>query len=208
MKKSTIVIIDYGVGNVRSVGNALAALGYDYMISRDKRDIRRAVCLILPGVGAFAEGMKNLKDLNLVDVLDEAVNVKKKPILGICLGMQLFADSSEEGGMHQGLGYIRGSVVKFSKTKTPRIPHVGWNTLAVAKRAPLFERTDSSANYYFDHSYYFMCAKKHVLASCTYGTEFAAAVGCGNIYGVQFHPEKSQTNGLKLLRNFFSHYNL
>lgn len=208
MKTNRIVIIDYGVGNIRSVENAFGFLGYDCIVSRDARDIRQAACLILPGVGAFAEGIKNLKDLNLVDVLDEAVNAKKKPILGICLGMQLLADSSEEGGMHRGLGYISGSVVKFPKEKAPRIPHVGWNTLSITKEQPLFERSDSSANYYFDHSYYFVCAKKHVLASCTYGTEFAAAVGEGNIYGVQFHPEKSQANGLKLFRSFFSRYNL
>lgn len=206
MKTKRIVIIDYGVGNIHSVANALTFLGYDVSVSRDKRDIREASCLILPGVGAFQEGMKNLQKLNLINTLNEAVLVKKKPFLGICLGMQLLADSSEEGGFHQGLGWIKGKVVKFSEEKTPRIPHVGWNTLAIKKRKPLFERSVQAANFYFDHSYYFDCPKPSVLATCTYGITFAAAVGQDNIYGVQFHPEKSQTNGLKLLRSFFNHY--
>lgn len=206
MKPGKIVIIDYGVGNVRSVGNALAALGYDCMVSRHTRDIRSAACLVLPGVGAFSEGMKNLKDLGLMSALDQAVKAKKKPILGVCLGMQLLADSSEEGGVHQGLGYIPGRVVKFDEKTTPRIPHVGWNTLKITKRKPLFERTLPEANFYFDHSFYFMCDRKNVLATCSYGTEFVAAVKSGNIYGVQFHPEKSQANGLKLLRSFFNHH--
>lgn len=207
MKNRKIVIIDYGVGNVRSVANALAWLGYDFIVSRDQRDIRQASSLILPGVGAFAEGMNNLQKFNLIGPLNEAVQVKQKPLLGICLGMQLLADSSEEGGIHRGLGWIKGQVVKFLEAKTPRIPHVGWNTLQVIKTDPLFGRTSADANYYFDHSYYFQCPPKNILASCRYGVEFAAAVGQGNVYGVQFHPEKSQASGLKLLRGWFSRFN-
>ena len=122
--------------------------------------------------------------------------------------MQLLAGSSEEGDRHAGLGFIPGRVVAFSPVRTPRIPHVGWNTLVIAKNKPLFERSEPAAQYYFDHSFYFDCPKNNVLAACVYGAEFAAAVGEGNIYGVQFHPEKSQTNGLKLFRSFFQNYNL
>ncbi len=206
MSTKKIIIIDYGVGNVRSVGNALAWLGYAFSISRNKRDIHDGSSLILPGVGAFAEGMKNLKKFDLINILKEEVCEKKKPCLGICLGAQLMLDSGEEGGHHQGLGWIKGRVVKFLESKTPRIPHVGWNTLTITKRAPLFERTGERANYYFDHSYYFKGLKKNVLATCQYGVEFTAAVGKDNIYGVQFHPEKSQVNGLKLFRSFFKSF--
>tara|TARA_Y100000310_G_C20388633_1_gene671674 strand:- start:22 stop:642 length:621 start_codon:yes stop_codon:yes gene_type:complete len=201
-----IVIIDYGVGNISSVANALTFLGYDFVISNKKQDIEKGSSFILAGVGAFDEAMKNLKKLDLINILHNEVVVKKKPILGICLGMQILANSSEEGSQ-KGLGWIQGKVVSFPKEKTPRIPHVGWNTLSISEKKPLFERSDSGANYYFDHSFYFSSPKKNVLATCKYGVEFAAAVKKDNIYGVQFHPEKSQTNGLKLFRSFFSHYN-
>lgn len=207
MKKKKIIIIDYGIGNVQSVANALARLDYDFTISCRRREIQTASSFILAGVGAFAEAMKNLKKLDLIDILNEEVNTKKKPILGICLGMQVLAESSEEGGLHKGLGWLKGKVVRFPKAKTPRIPHVGWNTLQVSDKRLLFDRTGADANYYFDHSYYFQGLKRHVLATCQYGVEFAAAVGKDNIYGVQFHPEKSQANGLKLLRSFFSRFN-
>ncbi|OJI07358.1 imidazole glycerol phosphate synthase subunit HisH [bacterium CG10_46_32] len=206
--KNTIVIIDYGVGNVRSVKNALSSLGYTTVISQEKRDIQGAACVVLPGVGAFAEGMKNLKALGLLPILHDAAIKNKKPFLGICLGMQLLAESSEEGGVHAGLGYIPGHVVRFPEKKTPRIPHVGWNTVSVSKTYPLFGDFEAGAHYYFDHSFYFNAPKKHVLATCEYGIQFPAAVGFGNIYGVQFHPEKSQANGLKLFRSFFKSHNL
>ena len=206
MRKNKIIIIDYGVGNVRSVANALAWLGYDFGISHRRRDIEAAGGIVLAGVGAFAEAMKNLKTLNLIDLLNEQVIIKKKPILGICLGMQVLAHSSEEGGLHKGLSWLEGKVVKFPNAKSVRIPHVGWNTLSIAKKDPLFERTSAGANYYFDHSYYWQGSKKDVLATCKYGVEFTAAVCKDNIYGVQFHPEKSQANGLKSLRGFFSRF--
>jgi len=207
MKKNKIIIIDYGIGNVQSVANALARLGYDFAVSCHAREIQAASSFILSGVGAFGEAMKNLKKRGLIEILDEEVNAKKKPLLGICLGMQVLAESSEEGGAHKGLGWLKGNVVRFPETKTPRIPHVGWNTLRITKKAPLFERTGEAGNYYFDHSYYWQGPQNNILASCRYGVEFAAAVGQGNIYGVQFHPEKSQANGLKLLRGFFSRFN-
>lgn len=202
----TIVIVDYGVGNVRSIKNALERLGYDCTVTADSRKLNRAGALVLPGVGAFAEGMRNLEERNLVAALRKAVLTDRKPCLGICLGMQLFADSSEEDGTHIGLGWIPGAVIRLQEGGGVRIPHVGWNTLSRGKRAPLFANAKDGARFYFDHSFYFDCAQRYVAATCTYGTSFPAAIQQGNICGVQFHPEKSQANGLRVFRSFFSSY--
>jgi len=205
MDYKTTLVIDYGVGNHQSVTNALDFLGYGFLVSSKIEDIRLASSYILPGVGAFGEAMHNLHRLGIVNLLTEEVLVKKKPILGICLGMQVLAEYSVENGYHEGLGWIEGRVDKFEAGGKIRIPHVGWNTLQIVKKDLLFARTKEDASFYFDHSYHFVCQDNYVLAKCRYGIDFVAAVQKDNILGVQFHPEKSQTSGLKLFRSFFNY---
>lgn len=201
----TIVIIDYGVGNTYSVINAILRLGYTKVKVSDKEDdIKSANALLLPGVGAFDEAVRNLKRHHLPEVLNETVLIKKKPILGICVGMQLLAEGSEENGWNEGLNWIPGKVKKLELPPSYAVPQVGWNNISFSKRDPLFSRTAESPNFYFDHSYHFETTPEHRLAWCDYGIEVTAAVQKENIFGVQFHPEKSQTNGLKLFRGFFN----
>jgi glutamine amidotransferase len=202
MYKQKVVIIDYGVGNTHSVSNALNYLGYRVVISNQKNHIKEAEVLILPGVGAFDAAVSSLKVHNLLSILSEEVLVNKKPILGICVGMQMLATSSEENGKHDGLNWLEGEVVRLDLPNHFTVPHVGWNDVEVKIKAPLFGRNQEGANFYFDHSYYYRCAPEYVAASCNYGIEVTAAVQKDNIFGVQFHPEKSQTAGLKLLRSF------
>lgn len=200
-----IVIIDYGVGNTHSVINAILRLGYTKVLVSDKEaDIKSADVLILPGVGAFDEAVRNLKSHNLLEVLNETVLIKKKPILGICVGMQLLAEGSEENGWHEGLNWIPGKVKKLKLPPYYAVPQVGWNNIKFNNRDPLFSRTSENPNFYFDHSYYFETEPDYCLAWCDYGIQVTAAVQMDNIFGVQFHPEKSQTNGLKLFRGFFN----
>lgn len=197
-----ILIIDYGVGNHRSVANAFRFLGYDVGLSGDKEDLKSADIFILPGVGAFAEAMTNLTRLGLIDSIRHEVLNHKKPILGICLGMQILADYSEEGGRHEGLGLVPGGVLKIPSAPNHPVPHVGWNDVSIAIKEPVFSKVDDDANFYFDHSYQFVCDPAYVGATCEYGSRITAAVQCRNVFGVQFHPEKSQNNGLKLFRGF------
>lgn len=200
-RKPDVLVIDYGVGNHRSVTNALERLGYSYAVSHKKEDIQKARAYILPGVGAFEEAMLNLKKRDIIEVLRREVVEKKKPLLGICLGMQVLAEDSLEGGRTAGLGFIPGHVVPIP-AEGVRVPHVGWNDLTVQKTGPLFTTMPAGARFYFDHSYYFATDKKYIAATTVYGNEITAAVQYNNIFGVQFHPEKSQTNGLRLLRAF------
>ncbi|NCI49079.1 imidazole glycerol phosphate synthase subunit HisH [Sediminibacterium roseum] len=204
MKDPGIVIIDYGVGNTYSVANAIQHLGYKNLrISDEEKVIREADALILPGVGAFEACMSNLQDRNIVEILNEEVLSKKKPILGICVGMQLLATASEEMGIHEGLNWIEGRVKKLELPSELAVPHVGWNDV-MNNEEKLFGLNQQNANFYFDHSFYFDCEEKYVAAYCDYGIKVTAAVKKENIFGVQFHPEKSQTNGLKLFRSFFN----
>ncbi len=194
-----IAIIDYQMGNVQSVANALENMGVAHTITNDPEKIRAAEKLILPGVGAFGEGMNRLRSLGLIDILKTEVVEKKKPILGICLGMQLLADTGNEFGRHEGLGWIKGEVKRLQPGDL-QLPHVGWNN--VEAQTSLFTGVEN-ADFYFVHSFHFETANPaDVIATCDYGQRFAAAVKHENIMGVQFHPEKSQKSGRHLLENF------
>lgn len=203
-----IAIIDYGLGNTESVGNALGVLGYKFLITNVREEIEKASAIIIPGVGSFGEAMRNLEKYNLIEVLNNEVLIKKKNVLGICLGMQIFAETSEEDLNYKGLGWIPGGVIRIHSNKKYRVPHVGWNNLEIKIKSPLFEKNTISPDFYFDHSYYFDTTSNYISAVCDYGCEITAAIQKDNIYGVQFHPEKSQIGGLKLLRSFFNKFNI
>lgn len=205
MKQPIVVIADYGVGNVFSVANAIKVLGYKkVLISDNEQEFNAADAIILPGVGAFDEAVKNLRERNLHHILNEQVLQKKKPILGICVGMQMMAGGSEENGWNEGLNWIPGKVTRLNLPTGFAVPHVGWNNVTINRAEPLFQRNPSESNFYFDHSYYFETEAEYVAAYCDYGRKITAAVQLANIFGVQFHPEKSQTSGLKLFRSFFN----
>ena len=205
-----MVLIDYGAGNIKSIQNMLKKIGVASIISNDIEDIKRADKLILPGVGHFDYGMKKLRSAGLIEVLNQKVKEDKCPILGICLGAQLLGDSSEEGS-EQGLGWISMDIVKFDKSRMAdklKIPHMGWNRLSKVvnskqQKGELFEGLGEDARFYFVHSYHMKPKNEdYVLGKTVYGYQFVSAVQYENIYGVQFHPEKSHIYGMKLLRNF------
>jgi glutamine amidotransferase len=198
-----IVVIDYGMGNIGSILNMLKKIDAEGIVSSDPDLIKRADKLILPGVGSFDEGMKNLKASLLIPVIEDKVMKEKTPILGICLGMQLFAKKSEEGVL-DGLGWIDAEVKKFNfRNDGLKIPHMGWNTVAVLKRDEFLGDMPDPSRFYFVHSYYLVCNdKKDALLVTDYGHPFVSAVKKDNIIGVQFHPEKSHKFGMKLLENF------
>jgi glutamine amidotransferase len=164
----------------------------------------------MPGVGAFAEAINNIDQLNLKPLLNDEVLRKKKPVLGICIGMQLMADVSEENGVHAGLGWIKGIVKKIPAKEKLLVPHVGWNEITpVFNKQILFSNAAfEKPSFYWDHSYFFDCKEENMAATVEYGTTLTAVVAKENIFGVQFHPEKSQTNGLRLFRSFFSYFNI
>ncbi|MFH1394332.1 MAG: imidazole glycerol phosphate synthase subunit HisH [Candidatus Micrarchaeota archaeon] len=199
-----IGIIDYGMGNLRSVYNALDLLGSEVMISSSPDELKKADKLVLPGVGAFGDGISNLRKSGLASFMQQEVIESQKPILGICLGMQLLAKEGFERGRHEGLGWIDASVRKFELSdKGLKVPHVGWNEVTFTKENPIFSRISSGNCFYFVHSYHMVCADgQDVAATCEYGYTFTASVRKGNIFGTQFHPEKSQDVGLKVLENF------
>ena len=200
-----IIIIDYGLGNLHSVLGAVQKLGFHAKITNNLSEIEKADKLILPGVGAFEDGIVNLRKSNLISCLDFLVNKKKKPILGICLGFQLLANDSNEFGFHEGLGWVNASVKKLNIKieKKLRVPHVGWNNLLKQKKSVLWDDVPDDALFYYVHSYHMECYNEEiVIAKCNYGYEFVSAIQQDNIYGTQFHPEKSQFYGLKVLKNF------
>ncbi len=204
MKK--VAIVNYGMGNLDSVCRAVEECGEEPVITNDPGEIKTADLIIIPGVGAFKEGVANIKKANLDVVIKEQIFSKKVPLLGICLGMQLLATKGYEDGETNGLGWIEGEVVRFkSFSSSVRIPHVGWNEVHFVSSSPLFEGLTSGKDFYFVHSYYFVCKrKKNELAKTPYCNEFASVIGQDNIFGVQFHPEKSQKAGFKILRNFLA----
>lgn len=199
-----IVVIDYGMGNLHSAFKAFEHLGADVLLSGKPEDLRTADKLVLPGVGAFGDGMENLGKRGLAGAMREEVLAKKKPLLGICLGMQLLARDSTELGMHEGLGFIDAHVRKLDVEGFGlKVPHVGWNNVKVKEGAKLFGKVSADPSFYFVHSYAVQCSNpEDVAATCGYGKEFAAALEHGNIFATQFHPEKSQKDGLRVLQNF------
>ena len=200
-----IAVIDYGMGNVRSIINALRYIGTDAVVTSDVQCINDASHLILPGVGAFGDAMENIIKGGLDRILEDQVLKKGKPFLGICLGLQLLAESSEEHGYHEGLGHFDAKVIrfKFSDVKL-NIPHMGWNDIYPQRDHFLFKGLKSDQfTFYFVHSFHIACKEpKDILATCDYGISFTAAVARDNIVATQFHPEKSQDNGIQILRNF------
>ncbi len=194
-----IAIIDYGAGNLFSVKNALDFLGFENKITANADDLRTADRLILPGVGAFPDAMRMLNQSGLVDVIKEEVT--KKPLLGICLGMQMLFEKGYEFEETDGLGFIKGSVKLMTPENLP-IPHIGWNSLEFNKKCPLLDNCKNGEYVYFVHSYAADCPSENVAAYCDYGMKVTALVFSGNVYGAQFHPEKSGETGLNILRRF------
>ena len=198
-----IAIIDYGMGNISSVAKAIELSGAQVIITNKKSEIAACAKLVLPGVGAFDDAMTELQKQGLDRLIKEQVK-EGKPFLGICLGLQLLLEESQEAKQQKGLGILEGKVVKFSAKVGQKVPHMGWNDLvAVLENCPLLKGIGSSAQVYFCHSYYPAPADKAVIAATTdYGLEFPSVLWKDNVYGVQFHPEKSQVIGLKIIKNF------
>jgi glutamine amidotransferase len=207
-----IVIVDYGMGNLRSVHKALERVGSQAMVTQDPSRIGRADGMILPGVGAFRKAMENLEQLRLIDTIQKFI-LSGKPFLGICLGLQLLFSESEEFCQCRGLEVFKGKVVRFpfSLPGAPldrdslKVPHMGWNSIRIKKKSAALGGIEEGTHFYFVHSYFPVPADPGIITTTTdYGGEFVSSVGRGNLFACQFHPEKSQTAGLKVLRNFAS----
>lgn len=197
-----ISIIDYGMGNLRSVQKGFEKVGFSAEITSAPEKIVTADGVVLPGVGAFGDAMDNLRNKDLIGVIDEVIE-QGTPLLGICLGLHLLFSTSEEWGQQEGLDIISGKVVKFSSDVDKKIPHMGWNQLEIVKEADLFKELESGFFQYFVHSYYVVPDDESVIATTTeYGMDFVSSVQKDNIYAVQYHPEKSSKQGLKILQNF------
>jgi imidazole glycerol-phosphate synthase subunit HisH len=201
----TVAVVDYGMGNLRSVAKALEAVGARVCVCADPDDLRKAERIVLPGQGAFRDCISNLRATGLIEALTEQVRHSGKPFLGICLGLQLLADVSHENGIFEGLGWIPGRVERLTVNEPSlKLPHIGWNDVAFGETV-LANGLRKNPIFYFDHSYHFLPQTPSVVsASCDYGGTFTAAVQMDNMFAVQFHPEKSQEIGLRLLRNFLS----
>lgn len=201
MVQMKIVIVDYGSGNLRSVQKGLERVGYHSTVSSDPNVVSEARRLIVPGVGAFPECMKNLDRLGLLKPIREAIETGK-PYLGICLGLQILFAEGTEFGSHPGLGFIRGKVVRFPENEL-KVPHMGWNRIRIEKKNPFLEGIPDGAYFYFVHSYYGLPEEADWVATTTeYGVRFPSSISRGRLFACQFHPEKSQQMGLRLLANF------
>lgn len=200
-----IAIIDYGSGNIKAIANIYRRLNIPFVVATQAADLRLATKVILPGVGAFDHVIRQLDKSGMRQVLSESVLEHRLPLLGICVGMQILAHSSEEGSL-PGLGWIDGEVRKFDLATlvyATRLPHMGWNDVQPARKTDLFRDFGADCRFYFLHSYYFHCnEKRDILARTDYGGDFTSVVNSGNIFGVQFHPEKSHQCGIQLLQNF------
>ena len=197
-----ITIVDYGLGNLGSVQKAVRRIGYNCIITSERKLINQASALILPGVGNFKLGIEKLRKLELIDPLNEMVMAKQIPILGICLGMQLMTSHSEEGDC-EGLNWVKGNTKRFVSSERLKVPHMGWNNLNIRKASRIFENITSEDFFYFVHSYYITdVSAESVLSHTRYGIEFVSTFANNNIFGCQYHPEKSHDAGLKLLNNF------
>ena len=197
-----IAIIDYDAGNLKSVEKALIFLGEEVIVSRDPEEILSADKVILPGVGSFGDAMENLKKFNLVDTI-HAVVKKNIPFLGICMGMQLMFESSDETPEISGLGIFKGKILRIPPCEGLKIPHMGWNSIDINPSSRLFKGIPNESYVYFVHSYYLKAEDENIVAATTeYSTHIHAAIENGNVFGCQFHPEKSSSTGLKILSNF------
>ena len=195
-----IAIVDYGMGNLKSVTNAFRKLGADVVITRDKKAIETSKAIVLPGVGAFGKCIENLKKLDLLDFLHGLI-LNNKPYLGICLGMQILFETSEEAPGVKGMGFVKGTVPRFKGNI--KVPHMGWNSIEIIKDGGIFKGIKDGEYFYFVHSYFCLPEERDVIATKTiYGTEFASSIQKGCVFACQFHPEKSQKVGLRLLQNF------
>jgi glutamine amidotransferase len=201
-KKCKIGIVDYNMGNLASVKNAFDKIGADAEIVGDAEKLKNYDKLIFPGVGAFGDAMEHLKKTGMDEAIKEFIK-SGRYVLGVCLGMQLLFEKSEEFGKHKGLGVIEGEVVRFDETRVGnhKIPHMGWNKMFFTKNTPLFEELNNPY-LYFVHSYHVVCDEKYVIGKTIYGYEFVSAVNKENVFGFQPHPEKSHNAGLKILKNF------
>jgi len=207
LARAQVVVVDYGMGNLWSVVSALNFLGADPLITCNPAEITNADAILLPGVGSFRLAMQTLANKNLDEAIKEAVQIKQRKILGICLGFQMLAESSTEDGMTAGLGFIPTPVERFSVQELERrkLPHIGFNRVRLPNLPSLFDGFKTEEDFYFVHSYRLLAqALPGKKAICNYGTDFLAAYEHENVFGVQFHPEKSQTNGLRLLANFLN----
>jgi len=200
-----ITIIDYGLGNIKAFVNVYERLNISCKVAMNSNDLKDASKLILPGVGSFDHAMDRLLQSGMKETIEELVLNHKIPILGICVGMQILAKSSEEGNM-PGLGWIDAVVKKFDTSLIPQqthLPHMGWNSVSLTQKNDLLRGLEANSRFYFLHSYYFSCNNtQDIISESEYGMKFTCAVNCGNIYGVQFHPEKSHHNGITVLKNF------
>lgn len=203
-----ITLIDYGSGNIHAIANIYKRLNIPFNMSFNPDELFKAEKLILPGVGDFDETMKLFEKNGVKEALNEAVVHKKTPILGVCVGMQIMGNSSEEGELN-GFGWIKGKVRLISTenlTQKPHLPHLGWNTVRFNPESLLFKGVESELGFYFLHSYYFDCENSaDVYATTVYGDEFASAINHKNVFGVQFHPEKSHKNGIRIFKNFYDY---
>jgi len=196
-------IVDLGMGNLRSVGNAVQALGHEVVVANRPKMLEAADRIILPGVGAFGEGMRSLQDGGWAEVLEREVRARGKPFLGLCLGMQLMASTGTEHGIHEGLGWVEGAVERLAPAQGLRVPHIGWNDVRFVLTQGLYAGMGEQATFYFVHSYVLRPADDRIVSGvCSHSSDFAASIERDNLFATQFHPEKSQKAGLAVLKRF------